>query len=204
MTDSRVKHSVRRRSGAAQYACSMSKSSLVLAAVCVLAACTTDEQTELRAWMKQQRDKTPTSIAPVTAPTAFVPVPYGQASNSDPFDEQKLKSLLAQMPSAKGKASGVPGPDLSRRREPLEAFPLEGIKMMGFVLQQGKPAALVQASGALYHVKVGQYIGQDFGKISAINEQEISIKELIQDASGSWADRVSKLPLFVVARENKK
>jgi type IV pilus assembly protein PilP len=168
----------------------------------VVSACATEEQTELKDWMKQQRSKTPASISPVTAPVAFIPTPYGQSASSDPFDEQKLKNVLAKIKTAIN--AGIAAPDVSRKREPLEGFPLDNIKMTGFVLKQGKPSALVSASGTLYSVSAGQYIGQDFGKIAGVSEQEITIKEVVQDASGVWAERTSKLPLMVTAKETKK
>lgn len=175
---------------------------LMLASALLLNACATEEQTELKDWMKQQRSATPTTIAPVVAPIAFIPSPYGQSAGTDPFDEQKLKNVLAKL---KGAANpGVAQPDVSRKREPLEGFPLDNIKMMGFVFKQGKPSALVSASGTLYSVAAGQYIGQDFGKVTAVNEQEIIIKEVVQDASGVWAERSSKLPLTVASKEIKK
>jgi type IV pilus assembly protein PilP len=168
----------------------------------VLSACATEEQTELKDWMKQQRSKTPASITPVTAPLAFIPSPYGQSASSDPFDEQKLKNVLAKIKSTVN--AGIAAPDVARKREPLEGFPLDNIKMTGFVLKQGRPSALVSASGALYSVAAGQYIGQDFGKIISVSEQEITIKEVVQDASGVWAERTSKLPLMVATKETKK
>jgi type IV pilus assembly protein PilP len=175
---------------------------LLLIITAVLNACASDEQTELKDWMKQQRSKTPASIAPITAPVAFIPLPYGQSASSDPFDEQKLKNVLAKIKSAV--SAGIAAPDAARKRELLEGFPLDNIKMTGFVLKQGKPSALVSVSGTLYSVAAGQYIGQDFGKITSVSEQEITIKEVVQDASGVWIERTSKLPLIVAAKETKK
>lgn len=178
------------------------RSTLLLASALLLSACVTEEQAELKDWMKQQRSTTPTTIAAIAAPNTFIPSPYGQSAGVDPFDEQKLKNVLAKLKGAVN--PGAAQPDVSRKREPLEGFPLDNIKMMGFVLKQGKPSALVSVSGTLYSVAVGQYIGHDFGKVTAVNEQEISIKEVVQDASGVWAERSSKLPLTVASKEIKK
>ncbi len=182
--------------------CILSRSTLLIALTLLLNACATEEQTELKDWMKRQRSATPTTIAPIAAPIAFIPSPYGQSAGVDPFDEQKLKNILAKLKNTTNPSAAQP--DVSRKREPLEAFPLDNIKMTGFVLKQGKPSALVSVSGTLYSVAVGQYIGQDFGKITAVSEQEISIKEVVQDASGVWAERSSKLPLTVASKEIKK
>jgi type IV pilus assembly protein PilP len=175
---------------------------LVSTLLSALAGCSGDDQTELKAWMKQQRDKTPATIVPVTPPLPFVPAPYTQSLASDPFDELKLKNVLAKLKVVAN--TGAPKPDIGRKREALEAFPLDNMKMTGFVLKQGRPSALVAASGVLYTIVVGQHIGPDFGKVTAVSEQEITIKELVQDASGVWTERISKLPLAVAAKEIKK
>ncbi len=167
-----------------------------------LNACASDEQTELKEWMKQQRSKTPATIASVVAPIAFVPSPYRQFAGADPFDEQRLKNSL--IASSKAVNQGVARPDATRKRELLEGFSIDSVKMVGFVFKQGKPSGLVSAAGVLYSVSAGQYIGQDFGRVVAVSEQEISIKELVQDASGVWIERTSKLPLSVASKEIKK
>ncbi len=170
--------------------------------IALLSACVNEEQAELKDWMKQERGKTPANITPLTAPAAFIPSPYGQSASADPFDEQKLKNVLSKIKKAVN--TGAAAPDVARKREPLEGFLLENIKMTGFMLKQGKPSALVSAAGTLYTVAAGQYIGQDFGKIIGVSEQEITIKEVVQDASGLWAERISRLPMIVAAKETKK
>ena len=82
------------------------------------------------------------------------------------------------------------------RKEPLEAFPLEQLKMVG-TLSQGKDVyALVRAEKTLYRVKKGNYMGQNFGLITEVTENEIKLKEIVQDSAGDWAERQSVLPLL--------
>ena len=86
-------------------------------------------------------------------------------------------------------------PDLDRRKEPLEAFPLESLKMVG-VLQKDKMIhAIIQAGKAVHQVKIGNYMGQNFGIITNITESEIQLRELVQDAVGDWVERTSSLQL---------
>ncbi len=172
------------------------------AVVCILSACAGAEQGEIKDWMKAKKASTPASIPSIAPPVAFIPAPYGQNASNDPFDDLKLKAALAKARAASGVSALQP--DLQRRREALEAFPIDNIKMVGFVLKQGKPTALLSASGTLYNAVVGNYVGQDFGKITAISEQEISFKELVQDGAGVWTERTTKLPLILVGKENKK
>ncbi len=168
----------------------------------MLTACGGSDPAEIKDWMKAERARTPISVPPLVAPIAFVAKPYTQAAGSDPFDDLKLKAALAKARAASGVSALQP--DLSRKREALEAFPLDNIKMTGFLLKQGKPTALVSVSGTLYNVTVGSYVGQDFGRVTAINEQEISFKELVQDGAGIWTERTTKLPLMVAGKEIKK
>ena len=87
-------------------------------------------------------------------------------------------------------------PDLNRRKEPLEAFPLEQLKMVGTLSQGNDTYALVRADKTLYRVKKGNYMGQNFGLITDVNDNEIKLKEIVQDSAGDWAERQSVLPLL--------
>ena len=86
-------------------------------------------------------------------------------------------------------------PDLARRRESLEDYPVDSIKMVGHIKRQGQNFGLVTVDAAVYPVKLGNYMGQNFGKIVKISETEISLKELVQDATGDWVERQSALQL---------
>ena len=87
-------------------------------------------------------------------------------------------------------------PDLNRRKEPLEAFPLESLAMVG-TLQRGKSRfALVRTTDKdVYQVKVGNYMGQNFGVVIGIEDTEIKLKELVQDGAGDWTERSSTIQL---------
>ena len=85
--------------------------------------------------------------------------------------------------------------ELNRRKEPLEAFPLDSVTMVGSVTKQGVPYALLKVDGLLYQVKAGEYLGQNYGKILKISETEISLREIVQDAAGEWIERPTTLQL---------
>ena len=95
-------------------------------------------------------------------------------------------------------------PDLNRRKEPLEAFPLEQLKMVGTLAQGTDTYALVRADKTLYRVKKGNYMGQNFGLITDVNDSEIKLKEIVQDSAGDWAERQSVLPLLEEAGKGDK
>jgi type IV pilus assembly protein PilP len=93
-------------------------------------------------------------------------------------------------------AGGGVAPDLNRRKEPLEAFPLEQLTMVGTLTQNKETYALVRADKTLYRVKKGNYMGQNFGLITDVTDSEIKLKEIVQDSAGDWAERQSVLPLL--------
>jgi type IV pilus assembly protein PilP len=85
--------------------------------------------------------------------------------------------------------------ELNRRKEPLEAFPLDSVAMVGSVNRKGVPFALLKVDNLLYQVKVGEYLGQNYGKITRIAETEITLREIVQDAAGEWIERPTTLQL---------
>ncbi len=90
---------------------------------------------------------------------------------------------------------------MNRPREPLEAYPLESIKFVGSLSQSKQTHAIVQVDGALHQVKVGGYMGQNFGVVTKISETEMNLRELVQDPGGDWVERMSTLHLQ--AKEGK-
>src|SRR4030095_4199167 len=110
-------------------------------------------------------------------------------------------SRVAREARARASASGIK-PDLDRRREALEGFPLDQLKMVGTLRQQGNNVALIDVSGQSFMVRAGYYVGQDFGLVTKITETEVDLKEIVQDAAGEWVERPSKLELQEAARQD--
>jgi type IV pilus assembly protein PilP len=160
-------------------------------AVLALAACG-NEHDELNAWMEQQRHEVQPSVPPLSPPQKFNPQAYMGADGVEPFSAQKLTGALRQ--EAKQPNSAVAA-ELNRRKEPLEAFPLDSMSMVGSVTKKGVPFALLKVDSLLYQVKVGEYLGQNFGKITKITETEVTLREIVQDAAGEWIERPTTLQL---------
>jgi len=167
-----------------------------MAALMLLSACGA-EQEELQAWMDQQRREVRPSIAPLSPPKRFDPQPYEQARAVEPFSSQKLAVALKQ--EARQPNSLLAG-EMNRRKEPLEAYPLDSMSMVGSVSKQGRQFALLRVDNLLYQVKVGDYLGQNYGKITKISETEVGVREVVQDAAGEWIERPSALQLQEKAR----
>ena len=85
--------------------------------------------------------------------------------------------------------------DMDRPREPLEAYPLESLNYVGVMTRKKVSFALIRVDGALYQVRTGNYMGQNFGVVTAVNESEVVLKELVQDSAGDWVEKESKLLL---------
>jgi type IV pilus assembly protein PilP len=161
---------------------------LIPVALVVLGGCTS-EINDLKQFVRDSDKGLPRRIDPLPAVKPFEPFAYEGFDLPDPFKPRKLTSLK------EGGGGGV-APDLNRRKEPLEAFPLEQLKMVGTLSQGNDTYALVRADKTLYRVKKGNYMGQNFGLITDVNEAEIKLKEIVQDSAGDWAERQSVLPLL--------
>jgi type IV pilus assembly protein PilP len=162
-----------------------------MAAMAALAGCDGDQQA-LQVWMDETRRNTPPVHEIIAEPKRFEPFRYQAATQVDPFSTAKLQGAIEKL--AARNLSGLK-PDTARRREPLETFPLESVKLVGN-LQQGKVnVALVEVEKLVYQARVGNYIGQNFGKVTRISETEVNLKELVQDAVGDWVERETSLRL---------
>lgn len=174
----------------------LSRGAAVLAMAALLAACSA-EYDELQQWMEQQRREAKANVPPLQPPKRFDPEAYSSLQAVDPFSQQKLSVALKQ--EARGPNS-VLASELNRRKEPLEAYPLDSMSMVGSVNKQGRPFALLRVDNLLYQVKTGDYLGQNYGRITKIAETEIALREIIQDAAGEWIERTTALQLQERAR----
>jgi type IV pilus assembly protein PilP len=162
-----------------------------LAMACfLLTGCGGEEFGDLRDFVKNSGADMRGKIEPPPNVKLYEPFAYANDANlTDPFKPRKPEA------SANGKGGGNQ-PDLNRPREALEEFPLESLKMVGYVYKAGVGFAVIRApDGKLYQVKAGNYIGMNFGLIKKISDTEIVIKEEVQDSTGDWSERISSLQL---------
>lgn len=162
----------------------------------LLAACSADHD-ELRAWMEQQRREAKPSVKPLQPPKKFDPQPYTALQAVEPFSSQKLTVALKQEAR---QPNSVLAAELNRRKEPLEAYPLDSMSMVGSVNKQGQPYGLLRVDNLLYQVKVGDHLGQNYGLITKISETEIVLRELVMDPGGEMTERPATLQLQERAR----
>jgi len=163
---------------------------ILLALTVLLTGC--GEDAEIREWMEQTKQQTKPYISKIAEPKIFAPFAYGQKDSVDPFNPVKLSAAIARMRAQSGK--GIK-PDLERRREPLEQFPLDAVKMVGTLQKPGLSYAILKVDKLIFQVKVGNYVGQNFGMITEVTESGVDLKEIVQDASGEWVERKARLEL---------
>jgi len=162
-------------------------------AVVLLAGCEGGEHSDLKADLDRLTRDLPRRVDPLPQVKPYEAVPYEAFELADPFGPKKIE--LATKSATPGGGGGSLAPDLNRPKEPLEAYPLETLKMVGTLSQQKRSFALVKADSGLYRVSVGNYMGQNFGVVTRITDSEITLRELIQDSAGDWAERESALLL---------
>jgi type IV pilus assembly protein PilP len=168
----------------------------VLVTGLLLAACGA-EQEELGQWMEQQKREVKPSVQPLSPPKKFNPQPYSALTGVEPFSTQKLTVALKQEAR---QPNSLLAAEINRRKEPLEAYPLDSMRMVGSVQRNGLPYALLRVDNLLYQVKQGDYLGQNYGKITKISETDVALREIVQDAAGEWIERSSALQLQERAR----
>ena len=152
----------------------------------LLAACGGEEQGELRQELAAMTKDLRGKVDPLPQVRSYEPVPYKGESMVDPFVPGTDRGVAG---GGGGGGGGGVQPDLNRPKEPLEAFPLEAIQMVGTLAQNKDMYALVRAGTNLFRVKKGNYMGQNFGVITAIDEGQINLKEVVQDSGGDWVER---------------
>jgi type IV pilus assembly protein PilP len=168
------------------------RTALVLACAAVLAAaCGGESHQDLRAWMAEQGKNAKGRLEPLPQIKPYEPFTYNAYDLPDPFKPRKIEPA---------RGSSKLAPDLARRREPLEAYPLESLSMVG-TLERGKGVyGLVRTPEKdIFQVHAGNYMGQNFGVVTGITDSEIRLKELVQDGSGDWSERSSTLNLLPAA-----
>ena len=157
-------------------------------AVVALAGCGGESHQDLRAWMAAQGANVKGKLEPLPQMKPYEPFAYNAFDLPDPFKPRKIEPA---------KGGSKLSPDLARRKEPLEAYPLESLNMVG-TLEKGRAVyALVRTPEKdLYQVRQGNYLGQNYGVIVGVTDGEVRLKELVQDGAGDWTERSSTLQLI--------
>jgi len=168
----------------------MNRIALILAvfAGLMLTGCGGGAHDDLKLWMKDATKDMKGHVPPLPEIKPYAAVSYDAGDALDPF--KPFGSELEK----KGGGGGLK-PDFNRPKEPLESYPLESLKMVGLMQQGTVRHAVIRAGASIFQVKIGNHLGQNFGVITAITDNEVRIKELVQDPGGDWVERTSTLEL---------
>ncbi len=160
----------------------------ILGACVLLAGCAGGSEDDLQAWMNEQAKTMRGAVRALPELKPFPVVAYAGTQGDDPFRS-------ARMEPERRASAGALRPNMDRRREPLESYPLETMQMVGVLMQGRNTHALIKANNALHQVKVGNYMGQDFGVVTQITENQVTLRELVEDVHGDWVERITPLTL---------
>ena len=157
---------------------------LLLASLVLLGACSSDMD-ELQQYIAQVKARKSNKIDPIPQIKQYEAFAYVPGDRREPF--------TPSLPASARNGEGV-HPDTSRNRQPLEEFPLDALKMVGLIDYNKISYAMVRApDGVIHRVTVGNYMGQNFGKITRISESEISLDEIVPDGFGGFKEQPASL-----------
>lgn len=161
----------------------------------LLVACSDTRPDSVQDWITQQRAQAHPVVTPLPEPKPYIPQAYRAASAADPFDSQKLTLALRRDSTQPQASAALLKPELVRPRQPLEAFPLDTMTLVGSLMRRGQPVALIRIDRLVHSVRPGAYLGQNYGKVIKITDTQVLLREIVQDASGEWTERAASLQL---------
>lgn len=163
---------------------------LILAMITGLGACGGGQHDDLEQFVREAGQGMRGKVDPLPEVKPYEPFIYTAFDVPEPFKPRKLKGSMND-----GGGSGLV-PDLNRRKEPLESFELEKLKMVGSLQQNNVIYALIKApDNSLHRVRSGNHMGVNFGKVTSVSETEVHLTEVIEDSSGEWSEKQSSVTL---------
>jgi type IV pilus assembly protein PilP len=161
---------------------------LMLGVALVLSGCTRG-MSDLRDWVAQEKARKGAPIQPLPVIKTFETFKYEDQDKRDPFSPSTTEL------QGNGATSG-PRPDANRAQQPLEKFALDSLKMVGTLGTGASMEVLIKDPGGVIHrVRVGEYMGQNYGHVTAISEGSIDLVELVSNGNGGWMERPASIAL---------
>lgn len=140
----------------------------------------------LQKWVADVRARPAPPLEPLPVMKQFETFEYAAQGMRDPFSDAW---------TTPDGGSGL-RPDPNRRKEPLEAFPLDSLNMVGTIGRGAGMIALVMAPDKVtYRIRPGVYLGQSDGRVTSVREDGIELIELVPDGAGGWLERPASLAL---------
>jgi type IV pilus assembly protein PilP len=159
----------------------------------ILSGCKSSEK-DVKQFVEEVKKSPSPSIEPLPVLEQYILTKYNAYNLRDPFNLNQTQILVKNpIPTEKIKLQSQ-RPDHARPREFLESFSLDTLVMVGTIEKRGETWGLVvDKSGIIHRVKVGNYVGTNSGKITSVSEEGIFISELVADGQGGWMQREASL-----------
>lgn len=126
---------------------------------------------------------------------ALEPLPVMQQFETFEYSAQGIRDPFSNAFTDDSGGSG-PRPDSNRRKEITEQYPLDSMSMVGTIGTGGRIVGLVLAPDKVtYRITPGNYLGQNDGRVTSVNENRIELVELVPDGAGGWLERPASLAL---------
>lgn len=173
---------------------------LLIPIVMLATGCIEEEESNLETWMQETQQKAKANLQPPQAPEPVHPAFYTTPARIDPH-AFSLYRMRAAVPIANSLANA---PNLNRPKELLESVTLDKLKFVGTIGSGNQLSALISMEGnQVYTVKLGNYLGTNYGRVVKITSDEITLRETVEDAEGNWTPRQTVLVLGETPEEKK-
>jgi len=167
---------------------------LPLALALALAGCSQD-MSDLKRFVARTKERPGGHVQPIPEFEPYKSFTYDPSKLRDPFEPQKGFALTEEQKQEKKQSKGL-APNTDRRREPLESYPLDSLKMVGTMSQDGKRFGLVRdPDGTIHRVRPGNHMGQNYGRITSVSNDKIQLVEIVPNGNGGWMKRDAALAL---------
>lgn len=148
---------------------------------------------ELEQYIQEVKARPAKPIEPLPEIRPYATYAYDAQELRDPFEPLRVAEEEAV---AQRTGEGGLRPDVNREKELLELFPLDSLRMVGILERDGVTWALVQSSDkAIHRIREGNYLGQNFGKVTRVSEQQIDLVEIVPNGQGGWIERQAQLAM---------
>ncbi len=164
-----------------------------MVAVSMLSGCGNSSIDSVQTWMNEEKDKAHPAVKPLPAPVPYRAVDYVAPAGVEPFSMARLVQALNAANSSSNNSVLYKTVVEGHRKQPLEAYPMDVITYVGMLNKNNQPVALVKVDALLYQVRIGEFMGQNFGRVLSIDESQITLREVAQDAAGEWVERNTTL-----------
>jgi type IV pilus assembly protein PilP len=163
----------------------------LITSVGILSGCANPDLDELRSYVELKKEEPPGRIEPLPEIKQITTFVYEADDRRNPF-----KPVESEEQEQRGLTENGISPDFNRRKEELEGYELDSIRMVGTLEQEGVTWGLVSTKeGTIHRIKTGNYMGQNHGRIIQITEDKIELTEIVQDGTGGYSERQASLAL---------